>query len=69
MARCKSTYQNRNTLGEPLGKPFRCTREEGHPLTTGPGWQEMHQNMRPGRRIRWPQSAAQPDTDDVGGES
>lgn len=61
MARCKSTYQNRGTRGQAVGPVVRCTRDEGHPLENEPreGWRELHEWLRPGRRVRWPDSAAE----------
>ncbi len=55
MTRCTSRYQNRNTKGEPLGKPYRCTAKQGHVITDE--WHSQHRNLRPGRRVFWPTSA------------
>lgn len=57
MTRCESVYQNRNAAGDSLGPARRCTKAAGHPL--GDAWHEKHQWMRPGRRVMWPDSAAE----------
>lgn len=46
--------------GTPIGDPVRCTRECGHRLDlgSGSGYRELHENLRPGRKVRWPDSAA-----------
>lgn len=55
--RCTSRYLPRNTEGIVIGDPIRCTLEVGHFLSFT---EEMHQNLRPGHKVRWPDSAQMP---------